>query len=544
MAQAPAWQSAQTVATATARIANNDSKVLATATDAAGNIYLAGFFANSVTFGAITLTSRAAEDIFVTKFNPATNQFVWAQRAGGRGFDAATAMVVQGNSVYVAGYFGPLNGGAPATADFGATNLNSAGGDDLFVTKLTDTGSFVWAQRAGGTHFDEANALAVSGNSVFVAGKFHSASADFGTTTLTTAGFYDVFIAKLADLGSTAAFEWAQRAGGTENDEANALAVNGTNVYVAGNFASPTAGFGSFTLTKRGTYSSDSDAFVGKLTDAGSASSFAWVQQAGGQNLDKAYALVVSGTSVYVAGLFDTTATFGTITLTSVGAYDAFVAKLTDMGSTSSFAWAQRAGGGGGNVANGLALSGGSLYVVGSFYGTNASFGTTTLTSAGVSDIFVAKLSSAGSFLWAQQAGGVSYDEASSLLVNGSNVYVAGFFGSSVAAFGTTTLINPDASGYLGFLASLTDATLTATTAAIGPLEPAQLFPNPAHHTVTLRLPVGTVPAPLILTDALGRAVRRYPAPISPETSLDLRGLPAGLYLLRGVGLAQRLVVE
>ena len=47
-----------------------------------------------------------------------------------------------------------------------------------------------------------------------------------------------------------------------------------------------------------------------------------------------------------------------------------------------------------------------------------------------------------------------------------------------------------------------------------------------------------------MLTDAVGRAVRRYPAPAGAEAALDLAGLPAGLYLLRGAGPAKRLVVE
>ena len=112
-----------------------------------------------------------------------------------------------------------------------------------------------------------------------------------------------------------------------------------------------------------------------------------------------------------------------------------------------------------------------------------------------------------------------------------------------MANFGTTTLSNANASNSLGFLASLTDPTLTPTAPSRA-LPPVPLYPNPARHAATLRLPAGTAPAPLTLTDALGRAVRRYPAPASPEATLDLRGLPAGLYLLRGAGPAQRLQVE
>jgi hypothetical protein len=80
----------------------------------------------------------------------------------------------------------------------------------------------------------------------------------------------------------------------------------------------------------------------------------------------------------------------------------------------------------------------------------------------------------------------------------------------------------------------------TATKAAPA----AQLFPNPAHGTATLRLPAGAPRLALTLTDALSRTVRRYPAPAAAETELDLRGLPAGTYVVRCGAYSQRLVVE
>ena len=105
-AQTPAWQSAWVVALATTAAASNTSDVTATAVDAAGNVYLAGEFTNTVVLGGTTLTSLGVEDVFVAKFNPVSNQFVWAQRAGGTGDDQAFALALSGTSVYVAGYFG------------------------------------------------------------------------------------------------------------------------------------------------------------------------------------------------------------------------------------------------------------------------------------------------------------------------------------------------------------------------------------------------------------------------------------------------------
>jgi hypothetical protein len=551
-AQAPAWQSARAVAVATAAASSNSSFVNATTVDAAGNVFLAGTFSNTVVLGGNTLTSLGSDDVFVAKFNPASNQFVWAKRAGGTGSDRVAALAMSSTSIYIAGFFDS------STAGFGPVTLTNAGYANAFVAKLTDAGpmgSFVWAQRAGGTGGAGAYALAVNGTSVYVAGDFQSSTADFGPVTLTNAGYANAFVAKLTDAGPTGSFVWAQRAGGTGTyiDTVVGLAASGTSVYVTGGFTSPTAEFGVTTLVNAGV--NTSDLFVAKLTDAGSTGAFIWAQRAGGTDDDGAAALAVSGTNVFVTGSFrSATANFASATLTnadlvsSPGTYDVFVTKLTDAGGTGNFVWAQRGGGTGDDIAYGLAVNGVNLYIVGSFRGLTAGFGTTILPNAGSaydSDAFVAKLTDAGatgSFGWAQRAGGTGEDRAFALALGATSVYVTGYIQSATADFGTNTLSNPNAT-YLGFLASLADPTLTATTTAL-PREPAQLYPNPAHHTATLRLPAGTAPGPLTLTNALGRAVRRYPAPASPETTLDLHGLPAGLYLLRGAGAVQHLQVE
>jgi len=191
----------------------------------------------------------------------------------------------------------------------------------------------------------------------------------------------------------------------------------------------------------------------------------------------------------------------------------------------------------------------GSVFLVGSFRNAVV-LGGTTLTGLEGYDVFVAKFNPASNqFVWAQRAGGTGNDEPTALAVSGTSVYVAGSFTSPAAGFGTNTPINPYPNTSvnnttLGYLASLTDPTLTATAAAALLRETAALFPNPARHTAILRRPTGAPGAPLTLTDALGRAVRRYPAPAGPNAVLNLGGLPAGLYLLRGAGPAQRLVAE
>lgn len=553
-AQAPAWE--RVAAGNQVAASGNFSQVNATATDGNGNVYVAGNFSGTVSFGGTALTSAGASDAFVAKWNSAANRFEWAQRAGSAGFDYATSVAVAGTSVYVGGYF------ADAIA-FGSTTLTTAGPNPgavaAFVAKLADAGTtsrFVWAKSAG----QYVEALAVAGANVYVAGSFSAATAGFGATTLANAGASDVFVAKLVDAGNDAVFAWAQPAGGAGGDVARALAVNGANIYVAGDFASATATFGSTPLPlspASGAFSSD--AFVAKLADAGATGAFVWARSAGGAGSDGARALAVSGTSVYVAGDFiSARATFGNTPLTNTsaaGTADIFTAKLTDAGSTGAFAWAQRAGGTGNDFAWGLAAVGPAVYVGGSFTAATASFGGFTLTNASprTQDVVVAQLVDAGptgTFAWAKRAGGGGDDTANGLAVSGTAVYVAGSV-TPAAAFDGLAIDSP--AGYqTSFVASLGATTPLATVDAARAAHVA-LYPNPAHAQAAVRLPAvpGATQATLVLTDALGRVVRTRVVALAPAGSahaVDLAGLVPGVYTLRIAAgpttAVRRLVVE
>lgn len=548
-AQAPTWQSA----VAFSQASTSASQVQATAVDANGNVYLAGGFLGTASFGAITLTSAGNRDVFVAKWSPASNTFAWAVRAGGLDSERAMALVLNGTSIYVAGAF-------ESTATFGAATLVSAGESDVFVAKLIDAGSsarFVWTAQAGGPGVDRATGVAVSGADVYLTGYYYGATARFGAATLANAGrSADAFVVKLTDAGSTGGFAWAQRMGGTDFDEVSAVAVRGTSVYVAGTTASTTAQFGSLAFPTAG----NEDGFVAKLTDAGPTSSFAWVQPISGPGYDQAAALAVSGSTVYVAGSTGSaTTTFGNLTLASASpGSTVFVAKLADDGGTSRFIWAQLAGNATAALAQGMAVQGTDVYVCGHFYGT-AIFGGSTLTSATASarpmlaDLFVAKLMDVGptgSFVWGQRAGGPDNAEATTVAADGTNVYVGGTV-YPPTSFGGLLIANP-AGNYVGFLAVLADNTTLATAAAT-PLLGVSLAPNPTHAAATVRVPpvAGAAHALVTLRDALGRVVYQGAWALPPaglSHDLPVAGMPSGVYMLQvqvGTAMAvRRLVVE
>ncbi len=234
---------------------------------------------------------------------------VWAKRAGGTSIDFGRGIAVDGsgNSHVTGEFFGSATFGPGETNE---TTLTSAGNRDIFVAKYDASGDLVWAKRAGagGASFDQGLGIAVdgSGNS-YVTGHFVG-SATFGPgetneTTLTSAGFDDIFVAKYDASGDLV---WAKRAGGMSfNDFGQGIAVDGSgNSYVTGNFqGSATFGPGETNQTTLTSSAGSFDIFVAKYDASGD---LVWAKRAGGTAVDVGNGIAVDGSgNSYVTGDFD-----------------------------------------------------------------------------------------------------------------------------------------------------------------------------------------------------------------------------------------------
>ena len=126
-----------------------------------------------------------------------------------------------------------------------------------------------------------------------------------------------------------------------------------------------------------------------QVASASPAPGVSWATQAGGSGDGNGYDVsALPDGSSIVTGEFSGAATFGSTTLTSAGGYDVFTAK---MNADGTWAWATQAGGTGDEVGFGIsALPDGSSIVTGRFTG-DATFGSTRLTSAGNNDVFTAR---------------------------------------------------------------------------------------------------------------------------------------------------------
>src|SRR2546427_6466138 len=191
--------------------------------------------------------------------------------------------------------------------------------------------AFAWAAKIGGGLDQGGSSIAVdaAGNS-YVAGVFLG-TATFGTTSLTSHGEEDAFLAKYDASGNLL---WAKRGGGSYEDFIFGNAVDGAgNCYVSGAFDGQ-ATFGNITLTNK-VDPSGQNGFIAKYDSAGNV---LWAIQISGTENNVAIGIAVdSSGNVYATGDFAGTADFGSTSLTSnAGGNDIFVAKY---GSDGNLIW-------------------------------------------------------------------------------------------------------------------------------------------------------------------------------------------------------------
>jgi hypothetical protein len=164
-----------------------------------------------------------------------------------------------------------------------------------------------------------------------------------------------------------------------------------------------------------------------------------WSTSLGGSGSDAVDGLAVDPRSgdILIAGAFSNTIDLGNDHLTSGGGTDAFVARFDKIGHPK---WARGFGGAEHDRFVRISIDGAdNLYVLGQMRGS-FDIGTTTLKSVGDSDVFLASLSSNGSYRWGLSVGGPDYDDANGLLVEPSGrILVAGRFASTIR-IGTTNL--------------------------------------------------------------------------------------------------------
>ncbi|MBF9220717.1 IPT/TIG domain-containing protein [Hymenobacter ruricola] len=578
----------------------HDCDVVAIATTAGGQTYVTGSFKRSVEFGATTLTSAGDQDIFLAKLD-AAGQPLWAVRAGDRGDDAGfTVTVDPAGNVYVAGYFrysatfgsftlssastfgsfiakydpqgvclwatavpqaanigalavdaadnlvvgGTLVGG---TVQFGAITVQGVPQvENAFVAKRSAQGAWLWAVRTG----NRSGRLAqdAAGN-VYCTGNFGATNA-FGSFTLTANGLQDGYIGKLDPAGN---WLWVRSAGGPGYDYAAGVGVDyDGNVLVAGGYGQPSATFGSITIPNRG--NGNFDGYVVKLDPNGN---YLWAQGIGGTDNDVTSDLVVDDDgSAYVVGEYQDYgigATFGSILMPNLGRRfgQFFVTKLSP---TGAFNWvATTSSGTYDEFGQALALDHrGGVYAAGYYTGPSIGFGgTTQVGNPGAHTGFLVKIGDSplpivAGLSPAQGAAGTPVVVRGARLAGATAVYFNGVPAASFTVTSPTTLTavappgvttgpvsvqTASGAGPAGLVFQVGMATSAVATSTSGQ----GFWPNPVP--VGGRLQLGgygagrpCFPAQATLYTLLGQ--RQATCPVSLTGEVAVGGVPPGSYVL------------
>ncbi len=367
------------------------------------NLYVGGSFA--VQTGPFTYTNN------IIRYN-LTNNTLLPLMGNGLGPPVASlsvnALAISGDNLYVGGNF-------TRTFDGTTTNLNNIARYDL----MADTWSSLAENGLDIAFFNAVNALAISGNSLYVGGHFTS-TFDGTTTNLNKIARYDLMTntwSPLTGSGLDSHFPL---------NEVNELAISGNSLYVGGNF----------TRTFDGTTTNLNSIAQYNMTNG------TWLPLANGGLNGDVYALTVTNNSLlvgnnilYVGGDFRRSFDGISTSLNGIARYPVTIASAVSAKEGGTITSWEPLGFTNGQALNGIvnaiaADASGNIYTGGEF--TKTADETTNLN-------FIARYDPATS-TWSPLAGNGLNGQVHALAISGDNLYVGGSFTGTFD--GTMTNLN------------------------------------------------------------------------------------------------------
>ena len=378
------------------------------------NIYITGYFEDTINFGGGDITSNGGKDIFVLSLNK-DGEYRWAYTAGGTQDDEGASITMFDNfgNIYVTGYF-------KRTVDFGSGDITSNGNQDIFLLRLNESSgnyTFSWVKTYGGSRDDRGYGVHTYGGNPIVTGVFRSSNLDFGGGSVGVGDTdTDIFILS-EDLNGVYRYSLAISSDEGCDESSRDIYVGplyNDYYHITGFHTSNcTIDFGG-SIGELSSFGGGQDILMVK----GMNNNFSCVYAAGGSGNDRGLSVTVdSNENIYVTGIFRNTATFNrhplgqtAVTATSQGGSDMFIVKLN---SSCELQWVYTAGGSENEFGYGIDVDRfDNVYATGVFKSTVDFGGGSVTASGGDFDAFTLKLNSSGVFQWVRTFGDNPGDES------------------------------------------------------------------------------------------------------------------------------------
>jgi gliding motility-associated-like protein/uncharacterized delta-60 repeat protein len=322
----------------------------------------------------------------------------WQKCLGGGSGDYAHAIEPTADGGYiVAGYTESSDGDVSG----------NHGTQDLWVVKITATGTIQWQKCLGGISWEYGNAIHQTADGGYVvAGSALSADGDVTGSK----GGMDYWLVKLSATGTT---QWQKSFGGPRNEYCYDMQITPDGGYILAGHSESSSGDVS------GNYG-DRDFWVVKLTASGT---MEWGKHLGGSLADEAYAVQVAKDGGYIVVGY-TESNNGDVT-GHHSKRDFWVVKLS---STGTLQWQKALGGAQFDEAWAVETTPDGSFIVAGYTASNdgdASGNHQAL--GGFSDFWMVKLSATGSLQWQKCLGGNFNEQAFALaLTPDGGIVVAG----------------------------------------------------------------------------------------------------------------------
>jgi len=494
--------------------------------------------------GVFTMSAQNfTADIYISKLD-ANGNFVWAKSIGGGTYDDISHCIAVDSSenVYISGFFADTVDFDPGP---GVYNLVGVGERSVFICKLDSNGNFVWAKsfdtNTYSLNFFSHPYMAIDGAAnVYFSGAFVGTvdmDPDTSVYNLTNNG---LFVCKLNTFGQ---FKWAKNIplgecyGITTDTQGD--------VYVTGDFGGVGTvdvdpGNGVFNLTS----STYSEFYILKLDSSGHFVWAKSVDGEQGTH-PSGIAVDASKNVYLVGDFNDTIdfdPDAGVFYLSSHGCDDVFVLKL---GSLGSFEWAKNMGGAGCEYSTDITVDKiGNIYTTGSFWGTadfDPNSGVYNLNSNGLFDLFISELDPSGNFVGAIGMGGTGSSDSGVGITTDSdnNIYTTGSFRVTVDFDPGSGVYNLTAAGQRDIFIHKMSQLPTATSTIANGLD-IRVYPNPSNGMVQLEIEQDFQQATIGILNILGQVL--YQTKTSDSQSKLMLPKEAGLYFIR-VEVANKVVV-